>query len=322
MIEGATKPDPADSVESFLRENLAHGDAMLGAISPVLRHLLVNDDHAVFGDEIVARVRGMLDHVARQILDELAAAEGGEDRRPHDEKRVETLATAIAGAPAFLAHAHALALEWQLTERLQGRLALDPVLSPLLQALIASPDTVTSDLAMRLLASQARFCQAQRRMQLPLTELPGDLLHGALLAMRALADSGMETNEFAAAAETAIRGRYDESISRLGLIARLVTGMGSGVVAALSISHGGVAIFLSALSLVAGNDRDVAVLCTNESQLIRLALTLRAAGLKPQAVAEQLIALHPDVALPEGLDRLSAERAAAILAASGGFCGA
>jgi hypothetical protein len=37
---------------------------------------------------------------------------------------------------------------------------------------------------MNLLAAQARFGQAQRRMRLPLAELPGDLLHGALIAMR------------------------------------------------------------------------------------------------------------------------------------------
>lgn len=321
MIEGAASSGPANSIESVLREELAHGDAMLGTIAPVLRHLVANDDHFVFGDDIIARVRGMLADIARQLLEGLAAAEQT-DSRAADEEKVELLAAAVSGVPGFLGHLHALALEWQLTARLQVRLAVDPVLPPLLQALIASPDPDTASMAMKLLASQARFCQAQRRMRLALGELPGDMLHGALLAMRALAGSEPEVNEHAAQAEASIRARYDEGASRLGLISRLVTGMGGGAVAALSISHAGPAIFLTALSLASGHDRDLAVLSTSEGQQARLILALRAAGLRPKAVEEQFLAIHPDVALPEGIAELGSERAAAILAVSGGFAGA
>lgn len=306
-------------VETALCEELAQGDALIGTIAPILRHLLANDDHSLFSDEIIARVRGMMHDIARQLLDALAAAAGQGDTREHPADAYDGIVLAFVAHPGFLGHTHALALEWQLTERMQARLALDPVLSPLLQALIASPDGATSATAMALLAAQARYVQNQRRMQLPLAELPGDLLHAALQALHSIA--GIE-EVHRVAAETAIRVQYDESRSRLGLIAQLITGMGGGATAALSISHAGAAMFLSALSLASGQDRDMAVLATNEGQLARLALALRATGLKPQTVEEQFVSLHPDVSLPDGFDALGADRAAALLARSTAYPGA
>ena len=54
----------------------------------------------------------------------------------------------------------------------------------------------------------------------------------------------------------------------------------------------------------------------HEGQVARLALTLRAAGLRPEAIEEQFLAIHPDVSLPDGFEALGADRAAAILARS------
>ncbi len=317
MTQSAMHQETDESVEAVLRSELAHGDAVIATVAPILRHLLANDDHSVFSDEIIARVRGMFGDVSRQLLNAAASASGGVEDREPDPAQTEALAIALAGVPSLLGHAHSLALEWQLTERLHARLGLDPVLSPLIQALIASSDPATATSAMQLLAAQARFAQTQRRMQLPLGELPGDLLHGALLALReAIAD--VETSSIAQA-ETTIRDNFDEARSRAGLIARLVTGMGGGAVAALSVGHAGVAMFLSALALSSGQDRDMAVLATNEGQLARLALALRAAGLKPAAVEEQFVSLHPEIALPPGFENLGADRAAALLAVSGSY---
>jgi hypothetical protein len=131
-----------------------------------------------------------------------------------------------------------------------------------------------------------------------------------------------EAEQHAAAAETAIRGAYDESRSRLGLISRIVMDMGGGAVAALSVTHAGVAIFLSALAIGSGQDRDVVALSTNEAQAARLLLGLRASGLKPEAVEEQFLALHADIPPPEGHERLGADRAAALLAVSSSYPGA
>lgn len=313
MNDNTAQAIPFASVETVLQEELAHGDALIGTIAPILRHLLANDDHSLFSDEIIARVRGMMADVARQLLDELAVAAGTPDARDHPAEQCGALIASFVAHPGFLAHVHALALEWQLTDRLHARLALDPVLSPLLQALIASPDGSTAAAAMALLAAQARFVQAQRRMQLPLVELPGDLLHTTLLSLRHAipADEAQ-----AAAAEAAIRLRYDEARSRLGLMARIVSGMGGGATAALAMSHAGVGLFLTALALASGQDRDMAILSTNEGQLARLALALRAAGIRHGAVEEQFLALHPDVSLPDGFEQIGADRAAALLAHS------
>jgi hypothetical protein len=317
MTEHSAQAISVEAVGAVLRDELSHGDALIGTISPILRHLLANDEHSVFGDDIIARVRGMMSDVARQLLDQLAIGAGAGEERDHLPAHVAALVDSMVAHTGFLGHVHALALEWQLTERLQARLALDPVLSPLLQALVASPDPGVASSAMALLASQARFVQAQRRMQLPLSELPGDLVHAAVLAMRGHAGN----DEAAAAAEQAIRASYDEGRSRLGLISRLITGMGGGATAALSISHAGTAMFISALALGSGQDRDMAVLATNEGQLARLALALRAAGLRQQAIEEQFVSLHPEVALPPGFEQLGSDQAAALLAHSAAYPG-
>jgi hypothetical protein len=310
MSEAAANPFLADSVEYRLRDALHAGDAVLAAAGPVLRHLLSSDESGLFGDAVIARVRGMASDVARQLFGHLAVA-GGEGE---GDGLLPGLTAAIVAQPGFLGHVHALALEWQLAEALQERLALDPVLSPLLQALIGSSEPATGELAMKFLAAQARFCQAQRRMRLPLGELPGDLLHGALVAMRTVAGVEPDVAARAAEAEASIRSVYDESRSRLGLISRLVTSMGPGAIAALSVEHAGAAIFLSALAAASAQDRDLAVLATSDSQRTRLALALSAAGLKFAAIEEQLLTLDPDFALPLGFDRLGPDRAAAILA--------
>ncbi len=301
------------TVETVLRDELAHGNVMLGTIGPILHHLLDNGGNSFFSDEIVSSVRGMAQDIARQAIGELALAAGAEDPRAHEAAGLAPLASAIVANPAFLAHLHALAIEWQLTQRLQRQLALDPVLPPLLQSLIASADAATAAMAMGALAAQARFCQAQRRMQHPLEELPGDLLQGVLLAMRVLAGTEDEADARAAQAEAAIRARCDASRGRLGLLYRLVTGLGGEVSTALAIGHAGVGLFLSAFAHVSGQDRDLASISTHESQLARLALAMRASGLKQQPIEEQFLVLHPEIALPEGFDGLGPDQAAAIL---------
>lgn len=317
----ASSPGSA-AIDDVLRVELAHGDAQIASIAPILRHLLANDEHSVFGDEIIARVRAMVADLARQLLDALSTAQDAEVGDEHPAEQIDTMVESLLGQGSFLGHAHALALEWQLTERLQARLALDPVVSPLVQALVASTDANTAASAMALLAQQARFAQQQRRMQLPLGELPADLFHAACLALQYHAGTDGDAQQFAAKAVQTLRAGFDEGRSRLGLIVRLIAGMGGGASAALNVTHAGVGIFLSALAIAAGQDRDLAVLSTNEGQVARFALALRAAGLRTPSIEEQFAALHPDVSLPDGFDQLGSDRAAALLAQSPGFQGA
>ncbi|MEO6718219.1 MAG: hypothetical protein ABIM50_13360 [Novosphingobium sp.] len=319
MMDSAAQSASANGVEFLLREELAAGDAAAVNVSPILRHLLDNGANSMFSDAIISGVRGMVSDLARQLLDSRARASGEAERVDHPAEDLAALANALSASPALLGHLHALACEWQLTQQLHARLAMDPVLSPLLQAQMASTDSETASLAMKLLAAQARYCQEQRRMQLALTELPGDLLHGVLVAMRTLA--GVEEDAQAAAAEATIRLEFHEARTRLGLAARLIAGMGGAALSALSVSHAGTALFLTALSLGSGQEREVAVMSINETQLARLALSLRASGLKQPAVEEQFLALHPDIALPEGFDQVSPDQAAAMLAASSSLAG-
>jgi hypothetical protein len=301
-------------VEATLRDELARGDIVLGTIGPVLGHLLANHDHSLFSDEIVSRIRGMVGDLARQMLTAQAEVAEAADPRSAAEEHGPALTAALLNDERLVQHCHALAIEWQLTARLETRNAIDPVLSPLLQALVASDDAATASTAMAALAAQARFVQLQRRMELPLGELPADHFHRALtiwLELVTPADA-----EAAMGAASRLRQDYDESAGRLGLLSRLLHAMGAGALAALSISHAGTAIFLSALAVATHQDRELVVIATNDQQLARLALSLRAAGLKPKAIEEQFLYLHPDVALPEGFDSLRADRASVLLETS------
>lgn len=309
-----TTPSPADEapVEILLREALEQGDAVLDTVAPILGHLLANDNDSLFSDDIVARVRGIVLHIAWQLLLAQGEAAGADDPDEFAREHREALAVSLSQCPALLTHCHALAVEWDLAVRLDRQSTIDPVLSPLLQALVSSDDEATAASAMTVLASQARFIQHQRRMELPVHELPGDLFHEVLVLWRnAMQDVGAEA---AAVAEKGLRASYDESSGRLGLLSRLVTGIGSGLMAALSIRHAGAAAFISALALASGQDRDIAALSTNDGQMARLALALRAAGMEAKAVEEQFFHIHPDVTLPDVFGLLSADRAAAMLA--------
>jgi hypothetical protein len=313
-MTAATLAEPTlESVESLLREELAQGDVMLSTATPILRHLLVNDDQALFSDEVVARTRGMLTDVARQLLHAQAEAARIVERAAFLAEREDALAEALANEPAFLAHVHALTIEAKLTLQLQARSNIDPVLCPLLQELVASRDDVVAGSAMAVLAAQARFIQHHRRMALPLGELPADLFHAALLALRSNAG---EQDNAVAAAERTLREAFDESHGRLGLISRLVMRMGKTAPRALNVDNAGVAIFATALAMASGQERDLAVLSFSDRQFARLALAMRAAGLKQPVVEEQFLYLHPEISLPQGFDKLTADRAATLLASS------
>ncbi|MCW1403336.1 hypothetical protein OKA06_13790 [Novosphingobium sp. MW5] len=316
MTDAPNSPASGEPIESVLRTELSHGDAMIGTIIPIMRHLLASDDHSVFSEEIVARTRAMLEDVAGQLLVARGEAVDAANAHDLDAAEVQALVTALCGDAALLAHVHALAIESQLTERLHARLGLDPVLSPLLQSLIASSEPAVSSAGMSLLAAQTRFNQAQRRMKLALFELPADQLYAAIVALRQHAGPG---DEGARIAEQRLCEGYDEGRSRLGLMARLILGLGGQAHSALSIEHAGVSLFLTALSIATGQDRALATLTTNEGQVARLALTLSSSGLKPGAVEQQFVALHPEISLPEGFDTLGPDRAAAILASGAGY---
>lgn len=311
MNEGSPTGQAADLVEQILRDELARGDAVIAGAPPVLRYLLSGDGQPMFTEATVARVRGMMLDLAGQLLHVEAEAARVHDRGRYVSQRQEDLAGLLTEDGAFLAHAQALVLEADVTERLQERSGIDTVLPPLVQELAAGGDETTSALSMALLAAQARFMQHCRRMELPLRELPGDLFHSALMVLRARGGEGAE------GAEKRLRGGYDESASRLALISRTVMALGDNFRQALSIDRAGPAIFATALAMASRQNRDHAVLSLSEGQFARLLLALRAAGLDQHAVGRQLLFLHPDHRLPDEFEEVDAERAAALLASAG-----
>ncbi len=295
MIDTTTPSLNPQSLEQELSEALERADSDAATVVPILRHVLSNEDNSLFGDEIVARIRGMVRHLAVQLLDRLESGAGEHVPSEHGDQRVA-----------------------QLADRLHARFGTDPVLTPLLQAQISAADSDLSALAMRFLAAQARHGQSQRRMKLPLFELPGDHLHHALLAAQSIEPA---SGEAAAAAAQHVRREYDEAATRLGLASLLLARMGAGAAEALAINHAGVALFTSALALGSGLDRDAAVLTTHETQAVRLALALRSAGSKPDMVRQQCLALHPDIDFPDQFDGIGPDRAAALLAAGSSLDG-
>jgi hypothetical protein len=188
------------------------------------------------------------------------------------------------------------------------------VLSPLLQARIASPDPDESCTAMLLLTAQARFMQVVRRMEFPICELPGDLFHLVLLALRAQGAHDHAADAVAAATDTALRARYDERRTRLALLEQVLAGMGAEANGALHLQTAGVGFFLTALALGSRQDRDEAAFSTSDSQIGKLTLLIAASGIAGDALVSQLAALHPDFDLPDGLDMIRPDTAAAILA--------
>jgi len=316
MID-ATSPslDPA-SPEQELSAALSRADVVADTVVPILRHVLSNEDNSLFGDEIVARIRGMIRHLSVQLLDRLASASNGTAPSQHEADLAAQLSDHLLESDGLVCHVHALALEYQLAERLRSRFGVDPVLTPLLQDRIASSDPDLAALAMRFLAAQARHGQSQGRMKLPLLELPGDHLHHALLAMQAI-----DPQTRADAAVQGIRRDYDEASTRLGLASLLLARMGADASEALKINHAGVALFASALEIASGLDRDSAILATHETQAARLALALRSADAKLDVVRDQYLTLHSELEFPEHFDAIGPDRAAALLASGSSFDG-
>ncbi len=292
-------------VEAILREELARETRALGSVVPVLRHLLASEGQRLVSDAILARVRGMLSDLAAQLI----AAAAGRDpalrlSADSDLPARDALAEVLAGDAPLLAHCHALAAESQLAERLHQHRAIDPVLSPLLQELIASDTPVIAELAMNTLAAQSRFIQSQRRMELPLGELPAELFHD--LAAKHVPDAD---------AARRLNAAFDEGSSRLGLLARLVSAMRRGAIAALALDHAGPALFASALAALSRASREQAVLACQEGQGARLALMLRSAGLNPEAIARQFLLVDPAARPLRDLGAISPERARMLLGA-------
>ena len=276
-----------------LREALARSDATLWSAGPVLAHLLSVPDRTLLTDEIVASVRGMLGHLAEQLLQASLTAHFGEDNAGFAARHRDDLTEVLQRMPELLAHCHAMAVEWGLTRKLEAERGIDPVVSPILKQAAAMDDPACTGVAMRLISAQGRYVQSQRRMELPLGELPGDLLHSVLIAWRRFgADARWGSTE---AADTLIRQAYDESATRLALSQRLVGVLGEDNADLLFIEESGAALFFSALARMSGQARALCVLASHDKQAVRMVLSLQAAGLGVSDAERAALQVQPDI---------------------------
>ena len=298
-MTGPRASSPADPADHPLRAALARGDSVHARSAPALHHLLIAPDHSLIGEAVVAQVRGMIADITRQLVETRSA-------RDFSTASHDAVLARLLGEAELRAHCQALALEWRLAQRLEAELAIDPVLSPLLQAWVAQGDAATGSLAMAALAAQARFAQAQRRMELPLAELPAELFHAVLAVAREIAPGD--------AAEARLRSNYDEATSRLALLARLAREAASQTPKALGIEEAGVSLWLSVLAGRSGEDRDRTACAAADPHLGRLLLTLRAAGMVASEAERQALRVQPDAELPRGLEDIGTREAAQWLA--------
>lgn len=312
MAQSQDMDDSSGANWDALRHALIRGDRSLAGVEPILSHLLTTPDHSLFNDEIVARIRGMIDDLAVQILWAQAEATGQSGREEFADRHRIALAAEFQGNSMLLSHCHTLAMEWQLTERLEAEAGLDPVLSPLIQEMLAHPEEDVASNAMAVLAAQARFAQAQRRMELPLRELPAEVAHEVLLCWRQY--NGDRRSDAMVRAESKMRSGFDERLSRLSQLARLVTAIGDEARGGLAITKAGAALFFTTLSIRSGQTRELTILSSNGKQTARLALGLRAAGLGAADVDEVLLQLHPSAAPHPAIAQMSVKDAQTMLA--------
>ena len=297
---------PADPADHPLRTALWRGDRLHARSAPALQHLLAAPDHSLIEEAVVAQVRGMLADLARQLSEARSRA------RPIPAALQEAMQSRLLLDGDLRGHCQALALEWRLAQTLEAELAIDPVLSPLVQIWVAEADAATGALAMAALAAQARFAQAQRRMQLPLAELPAELFHAVLAAAREVVPD--DAPEAAAQGDASLRAGYDEATGRLALLARLAREAGAQTTKALDVEEAGVALWLSALAARSGESRERTACAAADPHLGRILLTLRAAGAAPAEAERQALRIQPNAALPRGLAEIGTREAAQWLA--------
>ena len=295
-MTGQRAPLPADPAEHPLRASLARGDRGYARALPALLHMLRARDHALLSEAVIAQIGGLIADVAQQVH-----ALAGPGSGP-----TEAIADRLLADEALRSHCLGLAIEWMLALRLEQQQGLDPVLAPTLQTLVSAAEGAGSDLPMRVLAAQARFAQNQRRMTLPLGELPAELFHTALIAGRP--PGGGEAGQD----EERLRASYDEGETRLALLGRLASGGGNADL--LTVEDAGIALWLSMMAARSGQNRQRVTLAAADPHLGRLLLTLRAAGLAPAEAERQALLLNPDAELPRGLHDIGTREAAHWLA--------
>ncbi|MXP25293.1 hypothetical protein GRI39_04440 [Altererythrobacter indicus] len=262
------------------------------------------DDPLLFSDRIVAHSRGMLSNIAYQLVTYLEDNSNNNNKISVFSDKVDELYNSLLSDQEVLDFVHAEALEWQLADRLETQLGLDPVTPPILQELVRSDQVELAQLAKDVQAVQANAAQMARRMEMPLKALPADIFHKVLLIFE---KGYIETQQAHTVAQlcVSLRETYAERKRRINKIARMLLLMGRRLREALFIEKAGVAIFSTALAAASGEERRRLIYTLSESQASRLGLTMRAAGLSEEEINEQIALLHPGLSVDIPFDRIA-----------------
>lgn len=303
-------PMPDSDVQAILRDELARGDLALVGAGPLLAHLLLQSGTPLVNEALVARVRGMLEGLARQLA--VTVSSGSAEPVDKDWADIVTdLAEELANLADLRAFCLSTALEAYLAQKLQRRHSIEPLLTPLLQELIAADDTEQAELAMQAMAAQSRFLQAQDRMTLPLNELPAEQFHAVLATWQDFARK--KNRDLRLQAIEKLRQDYDEGATRVALFTRVISKMRGGELAALELDHAGLSFFVSALSRISDQSRNLAISACHESQGARLALALRCASLTVEQIQRQFDLLGHDQSVPEDIEQILPDEAHQLL---------
>ncbi|NVD43874.1 hypothetical protein [Qipengyuania atrilutea] len=314
MAQRTSTTEVREQHGDLLRFALREADAALANAGPVLAQLLSARDDGLFSDEMLARVRGLVTSLAGSLIALTSDTGTNTPRRDVADPRVLGLADYLLQSPALLSHCHALALESQIAQRMERQAALDPVLSPFMQNAIAGSEQAS--LAMQALAAQARFVQAQKRMELRAEELPGELLFDVVRGWQHWSAIN-DVSGFAPGHQN-LRRRYNEGQTRAVLLSRLIEAAGENAEHVLTVEHVGIALFVSGLARYAGIYRDLATFALTAGQTARFAVALCAAGLSAETIERQCLRLHPDLLPPVIPETLQPEAARAMLQQSSG----
>lgn len=305
MNSEGSDTDMAAALTAQLRAELAADDRALSGMVPVLTHMLASPGEKMVSDDVLARLRGLIGSVARQLN-----AMGGISEPQH----TDALALAIAENGNLLTHFYGLAIEGAITDWLIAERGIDPVLSTLLRELVGSKEAEIAQLAMSLMAAQARFAEGQRRADLAVFELPAGLFDEAIGVWKAWAKR--EPLPELAKIEGDLRAQYDEGATRIGLIERLLSAIGAGGAVVCELETAGLAIFSSAVAKQTGQQRELVLLSCQPGQSLRLALALKICGLPEEAIMHQFDVLGRAVALPDDFADWKEDAATELLAGS------
>jgi len=310
MIDGIMDRSIATPEEAALRDELVRGDLALTGVAPVLTHMLAQVEAPLVNEAVIARVQGMLGDISRQLVGQIDLDSEAYDQ-DQLEQLIDDLVERFAEDGRLLEYCHSLVIEGKIAMQFQKTQALDPVLSPLFQELIASGETEIADLAMTTLTAQSRYILEFEKMALPINELPAELFHSVIakwqeFCVHTRADVRMTAFE-------ELRKNYSEANTRLGLLERLVASLGNAQRVALNLEHSGYALLATALGQLSGQDRSLAVLSCMPSQFARLALGLRAGRLADDEIATLFAQLHRDKPVPEGIGQILPDQAQSIL---------